>query len=353
MAFTNKRIFWAVQAAGIADRGSVNYTEIHGLQSIGITTTFNLEQVFEIGQIAIYENIEEIPDVEVTLEKVLDGYPLIYHLATKGFSTPTLTGRSNQKPQVALSIFGDVQDSASGVPLTELIMSGLFVSSLGYNIPVEGNTTESVTMIGNNKEWRSAGFDFTGTIFDNTDQPLSETSGTGGVQRRENVVFTATSATRDVNGAVDDEETTILPTEVDGISSSGTNDQNSDGDFASHIQSINITADLGRDPIFELGRKAPYHRFVTFPVEVTTDIEIISLLGDQIDVVEDEDNLTNNTIKVKMEEGSFFDLGTKNKAASMTIGGGDTGGDNQTITYSFSTFNDLTVTHQLDPTVTN
>ena len=54
----NNRVFYAVQAVGIAPFGSTTYATVHGLQSVGITTTFNLEQVFELGQLAIYENIE-------------------------------------------------------------------------------------------------------------------------------------------------------------------------------------------------------------------------------------------------------------------------------------------------------
>ena len=33
---------------------------VHGLQSVGMTTNFNLEQAFQLGQLEIYENIEEV-----------------------------------------------------------------------------------------------------------------------------------------------------------------------------------------------------------------------------------------------------------------------------------------------------
>jgi hypothetical protein len=38
-------------------------------------------------------------------------------------------------------------------------------------------------------------------------------------------------------------------------------------------------------------------------------------------------------------------LGNKNKLASVTYGGGDAAGGNATATYSYSTFNDMTVLH--------
>ena len=49
----------------------------------GMTSSFNLEQVFEFGQIQIYENIEGVVDVEVTVEKVIDGEKLLYLMGTR------------------------------------------------------------------------------------------------------------------------------------------------------------------------------------------------------------------------------------------------------------------------------
>lgn len=351
MAFTNNRIYWAIKALGIASHGSTNYTAVHGLQTVGLTTSFNLEQVFEIGQLAIYENIEGLPDVEVTLEKVIDGYPLIYHLATRGYEANTLAGRSNRRCNVAMSIFGDVQDSASGTPLTQATMSGMYISSLTYTFPVEGQCTEAVTLVGNNKTWKSSSFDFSGTIFDNTDEPLALTSGTGGVQRRENVVFQTNEVTLDVNSQVQASDATILPPDIDGISSSGTNFPNSDGIHPVHIQNISVTTDLGRDNINELGKKTPYFRFVNFPTEVTTEIEILTTTGDQVQAFEEAANLVDRSIRIKLEEGLFLNMGTKNKLASVTYGGADAGGGNATVTYTYTTFNDLTVTHPQDPVV--
>ena len=102
---SNKRIFYACQSLAIYKSDMTNPIEVHGLQSVGITTTFNLEQVFEIGQLAIYENIETVPDIEVTTEKVLDGYPPIFLLATKEGAGPTLIQRSKAKCSAMLSIY--------------------------------------------------------------------------------------------------------------------------------------------------------------------------------------------------------------------------------------------------------
>ncbi len=364
----NKRIFYAVHQTGFALDGTTTFIAAHGGQSVGITTNFNLEQVFELGQLSIYQNIENIPDIEVTMEKVLDGYPLLYHLATNGAASGSLTGRSNVKTTVGLSVFADTQDSASGVPIAEVRMSGMVISSLSYTFPVEGSCTESVTLVGNSKLW----YDTTASgvtaafsgAFNNEDLPLAIT-GSGGVQRRDHVLFKPATGpgsppaqALDVNGMTN-QWVTVLPTDIYGITSSGTNPTNPDGTFTGCIQSITISADLGREEIFELGRKSPYFRYVTFPVEVRSEIEVLAPKGDGISAIEEGgqngapagSNLKNQTIRVRTLDGTMVDCGTKNKLASITYNGGDagTGGNNVTNRYSYTNFNDLVVSHPKDP----
>ena len=333
----NKRVHYAVKAVGVAPLGGTTYTPIHGLQSVGIDTNFNLERILEIGQSADYENKEEVPEITVNMNKVLDGYPPVYLLATQGSAAATLIGRSNAQCQVALSIFEDDDESATGTPQTSVHMSGMFVNSLNYSFPVQGNCTEEVSMVGNSKVWKTSSFQFSGTIFStNADQPLAIT-GSGGVQRRQHVIF---------GGATD----TILPPDVAGISSSGTNNAVSSTENASAVQNIRIRADLGRQELRELGRKGPYHRYMNIPVDVTTEIEIISKTGDMVNAITESDNLVNRSIRVKLLDGSVFDLGSRNKLTSVTMGGGDTGGGNDTCTYTFRNSNTLTVQHPQDPT---
>ena len=345
---TNNRLYWACQAVGLARDGSSTFTPIHGLQTVGITTTFNLESLFEIGQLPLYELIENIADVEVTLEKVLDGYPLIYHLATPNASNSTLPGRSTVACILALNVYGETVNSASGTQNAQVTLSGLYCSSIGYNFPVEGFATESVTLVGNNKVWSSAGFTFTGTLFNGSDAPLSLASGTGGGQRREDVIFGS-----NLTGT-----NTLLPGGsyggIPGLTASGANIANSNGVLPAKIQSINITADLGRESLFELGRKLPYFRFVSYPVKVNTEIATITADGDFVDFTEGGydgfgGNLTPKRILVVTRDGTKIDAGSKNKLTGVTYGGGDAGGGNVTTTFSYSNDNELVVLHLNDP----
>lgn len=339
---TNNRIYWACQGVGISPQDSASFVGVHGLQSIGITTTFNLEQVFEIGQLSIYENIEDIPDIEVTMEKVLDGHPLLYHLATKGSSGNTLAARSTKKCNIVLNIYDDTYEAASGTPQAEVLMSGMYISSVSYTMPVDGNCTEAVTFVGNNKAWRTSGFLLSGTVLGPAaagyDAPrLIDAS--GGVQRRENVLFAGSTGNY-----------TKLPSEVEGISPSGTNNQDGAGNYSAHLQSLSVSVDLGREALNELGRKGPYFRYVNFPVEVSTEIEVLSSRGDRIDATEaglggSGINLRDQSIFIALQDGTRIDLGSKNKLATVNYGGADAGGGNATVTYSYVTYNDFTVTH--------
>ena len=53
----NQRIFYACQAVSIVGRGATPSAAsiVKGLQSVGMSSTFTLDQVFEMGQIEIYE----------------------------------------------------------------------------------------------------------------------------------------------------------------------------------------------------------------------------------------------------------------------------------------------------------
>lgn len=334
----NNRIFYAIHAVGIAELGSNSFVALHGVQSVTMNTTFNLEQVFELGQIQIYENIENLPDIEMTIEKVFDGYPPVYLLATKGAGSASLSGRSNIRCSVALSVYSDSQDASSGTPIAQCTNSGLYVNQYNVTFPVQGNATESVSFVGNNKVWTTGQIAFTFTpAFDGLDSPIA-IAGSGGVNRREDVLMGSSAS--------------LWPTEIPGISSSGTNEL-VNGVFQAHIGDVRISTSLGREEMFELGRRGPYHRFANFPVEVRTDIDVIASYGDNIDADEaSEANITDQAIKVVLREGSVFDLGTKNKLQSANYTGGNAGqnGGNVTCQYSYINYNDLTVTHPADPT---
>jgi len=352
----NNRIYYAIQQVALGT-GTV---PVHGLQSVGLTTNFNLEQVFELGQLSIYQNVENIPEIEVTLNKVLDGYPLAYVLATEGgtsinaglvASSPDLAGRQNARADMALTIYNDTVTSVGGqTSFSRVSCPGMYVSSVSYTFPVDGNFTEDVTLVGNDKIWTGSA---TGdSSFDDSDEPVANE----GVNRRQHLVMGSGNC--------------VFPTQIPGISADGFNELIGGGSGHNvHFQNVTVSTDLGRESIFELGTLVPYHRFVTFPVEVTSEFEVIATSGDGINATESgyytgdysyngsvsvagdtsycdaRFNLRDQKIYLETCEGTKIYLGTKNKLSSVNYTGGDTGGGNVTISYSYSNFNDFVVAH--------
>ena len=356
---SNNRIYYPIQQVSFRKPGTTVFREAHGVQSISMTTTFNLEQAFQLGQLAIYENIEGIPDVEVSMTKVLDGYPLLFTLATASNATggaltgPTLAERAIAESIVQLGIWPETNNAVAGSPDTFVEMSGLTVSSVSFNFPLEDNFTEDITLAGNArlwntyvdngcpKPWQQIAATGSPNFSSNDDAPI----GSGGVNRRENMIFASTT------GQANNADYTRLPDDIYGVVSGiKTSD--------ARISSITVSTDLAREDLFELGSRRPYAKTVTFPVEVTCDIEVTSTFGDQVNAIDNcggspapcttAENLTDRQIRIATCEGTRIYLGAKNKLASVSYGGGDAGGGNVTTTYSYTTFNDFTVLHSGD-----
>ena len=331
----NDRIFYACQAVAIAPTGTTTLTGAmvaKGVQSVGMTTSFNLEQVFEFGQIQIYENIEGVVDVEVTVEKVIDGEKLLYLMGSNNVGKTDLVGATKERTDVYLAIYSDAESQIASTNKQSVVMnSGMYINSVSYTYPVDGSATESVSFAGNDRFWNAVTGGTTigspastnwanglSTGITGSDTPVS------GVVRRVDV---------DVVGST-------LPSIVESQGYDPATDTLSGGH---HLQSITVSSDFGTENISELGRFGPYAKYASFPVEVTCEIEVMATSGDLVSVSGTNKNLTDETIIIHDQAGTVLNLGTANKLSSVSYTGGDTGGGNATITYSYSNFNDLTV----------
>lgn len=343
----NNRIYYASQAVLLqpqnADGSSVysGWMTPQGLQSVGMTTNFTLEQVFQLGQLELYDNVENVPEVEVTMSKVIDGTPPLYHMCMggsvgiSGANDKSLGELATNRVNFRLGIYPDNVVAATGNATHYVFCSGMYLSSISYTFPVDGNMTEEITLVGNSKVWNSGGGgSFTTGEFNQSN--AGKFGSAPSIGRRFNF-----------NGAL-----STLPTGVAGIPlPSGRTVARP------YINNITMSANLGREAIFELGQMAPYFRYVNFPVEVTSEFEITASDGDYVNANDFANitgcgsisgNLTDKTIKVVVcgsGAGNLLavDLGNKNKLTSVNYSGGDTGGGNATITYSFQTFNKINV----------
>lgn len=377
----NRRVFYAIHSVAFKDNSAAATNEIvpilagvdvapsgrwevaRGVQSVGMNTTFNFEDVFQLGQLETYEFIESEPEIEVTLEKVLDGTKPLWFMVTGPRGATSITDRTaSSKVDVAISIYADTQTRATGLPLSMVLGSGMYLSSYTLTFPVDGNFTESVTLVGNDKIWgdydlggdpypSATGAD--GGLLGTTQTPVGFPSGTTpGAWGIGAFTTSGGESARVIGSGVQRRESfrtdlSKLPTQIPGVSSSGTLEN-----IIEHIQTITVTTDLGREDIFELGKKRPFFKFVTYPIEVTTTIEVITSQGDLIDATAREETCsrTQNTIDeeiiLELCEGLVVNLGNKNRLQSIDMSGGDTGGGNMTITYTYINRNDLTISHR-------
>lgn len=345
----NNRIFYAVQAVKMRPcqtnvGGTYNYgpeVVLRGVQSVGLNTSFNLEQVYQLGQLDLYSNIEEVPDIEITMTKVLDGTRTLYNTAIdgSGFASGVagsgsnglgLTQISDRRCDFALGIWDDTSVNTSGSARTFVVSSGAYVSSVTYNLVNDGNFTEDLTLVSNNLKWNSSSSPGI-TSFSNA----ISGSETKKIARRWTLNMTGSTLPTGTGGGMNSQGGATLP------------------DL--HLNTITISCNLGREAINQLGMRAPYYRYINFPVEVTSEFEVTAVSGSNINADDFSNltgcsasasgNLSDKQIVVSVCDPNSssvaytFDLGTKNKLTSANQTGGDTGGGNVTVTYSYQTFN--------------
>jgi hypothetical protein len=329
----SNRIFYACQAVAIAKTGhnSTSATEfaiMKGVQSVGISTSFTLEQIFELGQLEIYANEENVSEVEVTLEKVIDGEKLLYLQSVGESGKTNIVDASNKQCDVYLAIFPDSSRFVAGVAKDHVVMcSGMFLSSVSYNYSVDGNATESVTLTGNNKFWDNV----TANVIGTTPNVLFGTPATG-VNTLDGTDVPASSIVRRHRF---DLYNSTIPVEV---LSQGNNIVGSSG-----IQSISVSVDFGREDQTEIGRFGPYNKTATYPLEVTTEFEVTATNGDLISVSSAGPSTVGRSIVLRDSAGTVINCGTRNRLTSVNYSGGDTGGGNATVTFSYSGYNSFTV----------
>ena len=311
----------------------IGWEPVHGVQSVGVTTNFALEQVFEFGQIEIYENIEAQPELEVTVERVLDGTKPMWFMVTDETKGTLNEAVANYRADIGLNIYSDSQNRASGTVRQFMYMSGMYISNATYTYTVDGNFTESITLVGNDKTWLESANAPSGWW--NADGPAggdgvegATDAGFGsGVQRREDFDLTASE----------------YPTDIPGVTGATVGNAS---DAQEHMQTVTLSVDIGREDVFELGSKQPFFKSVTFPVEVSATFEAITSEGDQVEALTaNATNLTAQSILIKTNSGLTVNLGDENKLLSTDFGGGDAGGGNDTVTYTYQTFNVFSISH--------
>lgn len=330
------------------DATSDAYSFVHGVQSVSDNADIATQDISEFGQVSPYEIVEDTPTVTIDIERVLDGYSPFYLMATEGASAASLTGRQDQKCVVMMGIYDSSVDYVSGPPTRVVEYSGFQPASVSYEFNVDGPFTETVSMQGNYREWAAGNAPKYGTIptdptATGTDEPLALTNCSGGVQFKENLLFAG-------------DYPTLLPTNIPGVSASGTVTLNSAGCPTVPVQRISVSVDLNREEVRQLGCRGVYARYAQFPVDVTTEIEILSQSGDGVNISElgefdgcDYGNALPERIRVATDSGFVLDLGSRNKLNNISHSFGSTDGGNSTATFTYIGKSVMSCYHPYDP----
>jgi len=291
------RVYFASQGL------SVGGTTVQGAQSVGISINYSLEQAFQLGRLAIYDNIVTDGEVTVTASKNLDGNSTMFGLM--GGGNVGSYGATTTNIVVASNTNESDTSLNTGAQVCTTI-TGAYLSSLSYTFPSDGFATEEISWVADNKS--TAGV---------VSAPASASS--------ENAYRHHVSWSGVLSGA--------------------------------NVTNISISTDLGREAMFKLGSFRPYHRFANFPFEVTVEFTVANTAVDTS--VVDLNGVTctgdgnlpgKQTIEVYVCDANadsasaaytFTMSGCRLSAVSQD--GGDTGGGNASTTYTYTTYNELDV----------
>lgn len=405
----NNRVFYPIQQIAIKDNSAAPTTGVaplgareyaggafstgidevsslwevpRGMQSVGINTAFQTEQVFQLGQLEIYEQSQRQPNIEATLTRVIDGTKPLFFMVTNPAYINNIVGQTQSfRFDMAMSIYSDTQQKAAGMPKSICTLSGLYLSSVEWAFPVDGASTETITAVGNDKLWglfdtamsghspislinTAAGSDphvpegipeaviasgllelAAGTAVAGVSKIIGS-----GVQRREEVEIARSVLPKEIPGCSGHASDTVNGEDIGAISGQViTRYWANTTHMAEKIQNITISIDLGREDIFELGSKRPFLKYVTFPVETTLSIEVVTSEGDLVEATAGvdcgPDALSNSTCVIRTCEGLQIDLGDALVLDTIDLGGGATDGSNMTATYNYRGFNTFNVSH--------
>ena len=335
----NVRTFYACQALAargpsgsdgnaVAENPIVTaYKALDGISSLGMTTNYNLEPIYQIGQLAPADLYENNPEVELSITQTLtEGKNLIQFL----MGTGTLNTLSDARGGLQLNIFPETVASGDGNRLAEIQIEPAYIQSLSFNFSTDAPFTADYTVVGNSKVYTQAPDGGAGTT-----NAAPRTYITG-VARRQSMFGPGAESTN----------------------SQFTNYNGKGGALpsGSKVQNITVSVDLGREEIYEMGKVLPFARYINFPVEVTTEFEVIVASGDMAGIKINESsncqtinnrNVTAQPIQFRICDGQIgntvdvYDLGHKNYLQSVTQAGGDGGGGNVTYTYSYINYSDF------------
>lgn len=244
-----------------AGYGTASLTLLGGVQSVGFSSSVEFEQIFELGHLQIFENIEGSPTCEMTIEAVLGmGATSLFEQFTA--TTEATPGANAETRNYGINMSNFASDRGCSVRLS--------VHGDG-DIMTNQSTTQEYSIYG----FQIDGFTSSYSISAQTDGAVTESLGIAGVNLSHipsgaaNVARQVTPGFSNPKGTFRRQDCSFLYRELE----NGVVDPNTSTKYYNRVQSASINIDVGREDLLEMGRKGPYIRYASFPVEVTCDVE--------------------------------------------------------------------------------
>ena len=319
------RVFYACQAV------FVDGTYLKNVQSVGVDYSADAESISDTGRSQVFGDRYNKPEVTITIERHLrSGDTHFYTIGTGSYEDSYLLKNSNlgiagwtglKEYEIGLTYGDDTTISGS---VDSVKFEYCLVTEISYDFSVDGIFTESITLVTNNLTKQSAG-----------SIPALGESGT--LMRKQNF----------------DTQNSIFPTEVDAAILTTADD----GTKIRVIQSIAINLSVSYSELADTGfwrgsnqgnnpSEQNKYKYVETPVEVTCEISAIARKSVQQDIlISDNNNIFMGTFPtpdrqiVLKFDNIIFDLGSKNYCTGVGFSGGDTGGGNVEMSFSYTNDN--------------
>ena len=339
----SNRVFYAVQRAVLCratSAGANDVTTAAGypgvfsslIQSVGISTSLDYEQLFELGRLQIFNNIEGIPSVEITVERALavndsaiTDIDACYAEGTLwNLAGGSVTAAGGKRFNLMMEISADDVLSRENF----VTCTGLYMNNYSLNFNLEGASTESATFVGNHIDWDGTSAELTTA---GVDISVFEAFGT----KHKIAPFSGDS---DVTGADDaNQGGAAIITRQHFTSAVGIS--------LSRLQSATFSVSMDREDLLQLGGKTPFFKAANFPVETTLEVEYLAtkdsngvdLNQAKLDLGCDVGEATSSTTAIKVGDRTF-NFGSMNWTGT-NYSGGDAGGGNATIAYNYQGYN--------------
>ena len=268
-----ERIFYATH--GVILDGKA----LKGVQSVSMTSNYNLDPVLQLGQLSHIEVVPTTPEVEVTISRAIVNGPAI-ELEINDTNLLELEAKLMKGSDIIIGVIGGPQG---------FTVKNAFLSSYTANFAVDGLFTEEISYVG-------------------------ETLESGGAFQKLNDTNLHLARRQDFRGL-------------------------------ENATSASVSVNFNRESIYRLGQYKPFIRTVTFPVECTLQYGLLLPEGGNIRTEDPLDCATVNIPEISKTMSACGAQWTINRARLSSVGwsGGDTGGGNVEIQYTYSSWNNLSI----------